>query len=436
MLRKTCKYMANITQKKLSKEIAIAVRNVSKSFRIPHEKITTLRGMAISAFKKNTYEEFFALDDVSFDVKKGEFFGIIGRNGSGKSTLLKILADIYTPDKGSVEVNGKISPFLELGIGFNPELSGCDNIYLNATVLGLTKKEIDAKFDDIVKFSGLERFIDQKLKNYSSGMQVRLAFSVSIHANRDILLMDEVLAVGDNNFQKKCINIFKNYRAHNKTVVLVTHDISTVRKYCDRALLLHNGKVLEVGDVDKVCDAYIEKNISAQALREMEENEKNRSSEKRRESSIRKKMKDKLQMITGVKVYNKKNKELFTTKRGESFFVTVSVDLKKNTDNLFLAVQIWDKNTNCFVSGNNTKVDEFDCNWKIGTNIITIEFCDHSLNNGVFFVKAVLFTVEGKEKQIVDEFSSLDNDYFFVSRGHVDVGGITYLKHQWKNEKK
>src|SRR6185369_16549600 len=184
----------------MDKGIAIKVDHISKTFRIPHEKVSSLRGAAVSAFSRNKgYEEFKALDEISFEVKKGEFFGIIGRNGSGKSTLLKILAGIYQADKGKVHINGRISPFLELGIGFNPELSGRDNIYLNATVLGLSQKEIDKKFDSIVKFSELERFIDQKLKNYSSGMQVRLAFSVSIHANREVLLMDEVLAVGDAN---------------------------------------------------------------------------------------------------------------------------------------------------------------------------------------------------------------------------------------------
>ena len=168
----------------MEKDITISVKNVSKTFRIPHEKVTSIKGAVTGVLKRNKgYEEFKALDDVSFEVKKGEFFGIIGRNGSGKSTLLKILAGIYQADKGKVKVNGMISPFLELGIGFNPELSGRDNVYLNATVLGMTKKQIDEKFDSIVKFSELERFIDQKLKNYSSGMQVSLKFNVSTHTN-------------------------------------------------------------------------------------------------------------------------------------------------------------------------------------------------------------------------------------------------------------
>ncbi len=249
-------------------KIAISVQNISKTFKIPKEKNSTLRGAFVNVLKKNKgYEKFEALSNVSFEVEKGEFFGIIGRNGSGKSTLLKILAGIYNPDKGEVKINGLISPFLELGIGFNPELSGRDNVYLNASVLGLTKKQIDGKFDDIVAFSELKRFIDQKVKNYSSGMQVRLAFSVAIHANRDILLMDEVLAVGDSNFQGKCMEEFNKYKDAGKTVILVTHDIATVQRYCDRAMLLRSGKVVMIGDPEKVGNKYIYQNMSDEEKR-------------------------------------------------------------------------------------------------------------------------------------------------------------------------
>lgn len=258
-------------EKDIKKEIAISVRNVSKTFRIPHESTNTLKGAFVNIFKKNTYESFNALDGISFEVKKGEFFGILGRNGSGKSTLLKILASVYIADKGSIKLNGLVSPFLELGIGFNPELSGRDNIYLNATVLGLTEKEIDEKFDSIVDFSELERFIDQKIKNYSSGMQVRLAFSVAIHANREILLMDEVLAVGDANFQSKCLTEFSRYKEMGKTVILVTHDIGTVQRYCDRAMLLRNGKIEMIGNPEEVGNEYIYQNMSDEEKRIFDE---------------------------------------------------------------------------------------------------------------------------------------------------------------------
>ncbi|MCX6752832.1 MAG: glycosyltransferase [Candidatus Nomurabacteria bacterium] len=235
---------------------AICVKNISKEFIIPHERVNTLKSAFINLFNKKTYDSFYALKDVSFEVKKGEFFGILGRNGSGKSTLLKILAGVYSLDNGFLEINGLVSPFLELGIGFNPELSGRDNIYLNATVLGLCKKEIDEKFDSIVAFSELERFIDQKIKKYSSGMQVRLAFSVAIHANREILLMDEVLAVGDANFQIKCINEFEKYKASGKTVILVSHDIASIERYCDRAMILENGEIKKIGVAKEVVDEY------------------------------------------------------------------------------------------------------------------------------------------------------------------------------------
>ena len=240
----------------MQKEIALKVENVSKTFNIPREKIKSLRSAFVNVFRKNTYEEFKALDDVSFEVKKGEFFGIIGRNGSGKSTLLKILAGIYEKDAGKIKINGMISPFLELGIGFNPELSGRDNIYLNATVLGMTKKQIDEKFDAMVAFSELERFIDQKLVHYSSGMQVRLAFSVAIHANREILLLDEVLAVGDEAFQKKCYEYFEKTKG-KKTIIFISHDHKQIERFCDRTMWINNGTVRGLGETKTVVQDYL-----------------------------------------------------------------------------------------------------------------------------------------------------------------------------------
>ena len=234
----------------------ITVQNLSKSFRIPHEKIDTVRGVVVNVFKRKSYEVFRALNDASFDVRKGECFGIIGRNGSGKSTLLKILAGIYEPDVGSVSINGIVSPFLELGVGFNPELSGRDNIFLNGTILGLSRKQIEDRYNDIVEYSELNRFIDQKLNNYSSGMQVRLAFSVAIHTNREILLMDEVLAVGDESFQKKCIQEFEKHRHLDKTVLLVSHSLEFILNYCDRALLLDSGKVISISTPKDIVELY------------------------------------------------------------------------------------------------------------------------------------------------------------------------------------
>lgn len=250
------------------REVAIKVENVSKTFRIPHEKHTSLKSAALNAFEKKTYEEFVALKDVSFEVKKGEFFGIIGRNGSGKSTLLKILAGIYMPGRGKVDIKGKFSPFLELGVGFNPELTGRENIFLGGAVLGLSKKEIEGNFDKIVAFSELEEFVDMKFKNFSSGMQVRLAFALSIFAHADILLMDEVLAVGDSNFQNKCMDEFSRYKKEGKTVVLVSHSMDSIEKHCDRVLYLEKGKIKGIGNAIKMVNIYNMDNVSYQEGKE------------------------------------------------------------------------------------------------------------------------------------------------------------------------
>lgn len=236
--------------------VAISVKKLNKVFRIPHQKIDSMRRAFVTAFKKKSYETFNALDNVSFEVKKGEFMGIIGRNGSGKSTLLKILAGVYSGDSGEIIINGRISPFLELGIGFNPELTGRDNVYLNATVLGLSTKTIDRKFDEIVDFSEIRRFIDQQVKNYSSGMKARLAFSVAIHAERDILLMDEVLAVGDISFTEKCLNVFRNFKKNGRTIILVTHSMDVVKDFCDRALILDQSRILNEGNPKKMVQEY------------------------------------------------------------------------------------------------------------------------------------------------------------------------------------
>ncbi|MCB9822867.1 ATP-binding cassette domain-containing protein [Candidatus Nomurabacteria bacterium] len=243
---------------------AISVKNLNKTFKLPHEKTTSLKGSLINTIRrKKGYEEQVALDDIAFEVKKGEFFGIVGRNGSGKSTLLKLISKIYTPDSGDIRVNGRLTPFIELGVGFNPELSGRDNVFLNGALLGFSRSEMSQMYDEIVSFAELERFMDQKLKNYSSGMQVRLAFSIAIRANSDILVLDEVLAVGDANFQQKCFEYFEKVKKENKTIILVTHDMGMVKRFCDRALLIDRSKVKEIGTPDKISRQYELDNLKA-----------------------------------------------------------------------------------------------------------------------------------------------------------------------------
>ena len=207
--------------------------------------------------RRAVYEEFWALRDVSFEVPTGSTYGLIGSNGSGKSTLLKCLARIYTPERGTISAIGRVASLLEVGSGFHPELSGRDNIYLNGSILGMNRKEIDAKFDDIVQFSGVEHFIDQPVKNYSSGMYVRLGFSVAIHVDPDVLVVDEVLAVGDAEFQQKCREKFQQYRRDGRTVILVSHSMDLVSEMCDQAAWLNRGSLVEVGDAAPVIASYL-----------------------------------------------------------------------------------------------------------------------------------------------------------------------------------
>ena len=238
---------------------AVDVANLRKTFRLPHERRTTLKEHVLHPFRRVEYEANVALDDVTFAIERGEAMGIIGPNGSGKSTLLKILADIYVPDSGVVRVHGKLSPFIELGVGFNEELTARDNIRISGTLLGLSRRELDERYDEILRFAELERFVDQKLKNFSSGMQVRLAYSIAIQVDFDVLLLDEVLAVGDQEFQEKCFATFEDFHERGKTLVFVSHDLDSVSRFCDRALLLVDGRVQAIGPTADVLDAYRER---------------------------------------------------------------------------------------------------------------------------------------------------------------------------------
>ncbi|MCQ8264736.1 ABC transporter ATP-binding protein [Streptococcus suis] len=237
--------------------IAVKVDHVSKFFKLPTEATQSLRTTMVNRFRGiKGYKEQHVLKDISFEVEKGDFFGILGRNGSGKSTLLKIISQIYVPENGSVTVNGKLVSFIELGVGFNPELTGRENVYLNGALLGFSREEIDAMYGDIVDFAELHEFMNQKLKNYSSGMQVRLAFSVAIKAQGDVLILDEVLAVGDEAFQRKCNDYFQERKRSGKTTILVTHDMGAVKKYCNKAVLIEHGLVKALGDPNDVANQY------------------------------------------------------------------------------------------------------------------------------------------------------------------------------------
>lgn len=391
--------------------IAISVQNVSKTFLVPHEKISTLKGVFTNIFKKKSHDVLHALNNVSFEIQKGEFFGIVGRNGSGKSTLLKILAGVYTSDAGLIKIHGAISPFLELGIGFNPELSGRDNIYLNATVLGMTKKEIDEKFDVIVAFSELERFIDQKLKNYSSGMQVRLAFSVSIHANRDILIMDEVLAVGDSNFQSKCIQEFHKHRKAGRTILLVTHNLSIIEQYCDRALLLRNGSVVCVGDPQDVAIAYRNQNMSdAEHLDNSQEVQPI----------------DTERYIQSISFLNAKGEERKTFFTGENFSIQVYFKDPVQYETLNFGIAIFDTEDR-YINGLNTMLDAVDIKDARAKGYFTLSYKHIPFREGRYYVKVGIF---GKSNQEIVDFLHKSLEFSIFSDSNAQ--GMIDIDHTWE----
>ena len=245
--------------------VVIEARGIQKTFRIPEHRIDSLRDRATHPFARVAHREHHALRDVSFDVRQGEFFGIVGRNGSGKSSLLKILASIYRADGGRARIAGRVAPFIELGVGFNHELTARENGVLNGVLMGLTLREARSRLDAVVAFAELEDFVDLQLKNYSSGMLVRLAFALMVQADADIMLIDEVLAVGDAAFAQKCMEVFHEKRRAGKTIVLVTHDMTTVQTLCHRAMLLHDGELRFVGAPEDAALAYYRVNFADDA---------------------------------------------------------------------------------------------------------------------------------------------------------------------------
>jgi ABC-type polysaccharide/polyol phosphate transport system ATPase subunit len=249
---------------------AVSIHRVSKAFKLPHRRYHTLKERVLHPLSTSTYDLLQAVDDVNVDIAHGEFFGIVGRNGSGKSTLLKCLAGIYGIDSGELRVRGRLSPFIELGVGFNPDLTARDNVMINAIMLGLTRKEARERFDAMIAFAELEDFLDMRLKNYSSGMHVRLAFSVAIQVDAEVLLIDEVLAVGDARFQQKCFDQFQRLKREGRTILFVTHDMGAVERFCDRAMLLDKGRMMALGDPAAIARRYNELNFG-RAIHELTE---------------------------------------------------------------------------------------------------------------------------------------------------------------------
>lgn len=382
-------------------EVAIAIDDLSKSFILPHEHSNSLKNSAINLLRSKPKDETLdVLRNISFDIKRGEFFGILGRNGSGKSTLLKLLASIYAPTRGSITVNGHLTPFIELGVGFNPELTGAENVYLNGAILGLTEDEITKKYDKIVKFAELERFMDQKLKNYSSGMQVRLAFAISIHAHNEILLIDEVLAVGDERFQNKCLSVFRKIKEDpDQTVVFVSHDMGSVQRFCDRVAVIHDGDLKFVGDTQEGTLLYKKLNFP-----EAFENEKYSDQDRR----------------VDISITNTKGGRQKVFNADDDMVITVHMkdgELQRTVTNAGISVIT---NDNTYVFGANAKLDDVKIKGDFSLRMRL------NLGAGRYFIKLGLFD-SGEDN--IKLFSERAAEFIVNGSKHWD--GLTKLDHTW-----
>jgi len=384
-------------------EKAITINDVSKSFKIPLEASSGIKQKLVNIIKgRKGYRVFTPLSDINFNINKGDFFGIVGRNGSGKSTLLKMIAGVYTPNKGNIVVDGVLIPFIELGVGFNPELTGRENVFLNGALLGFSRKEIRVMYDDIVDFAELEDFMEERLKNYSSGMQVRLAFSIAIQAKGDILILDEVLAVGDEAFQKKCYSYFDQLKREKKTVVLVTHDMNTVERFCNKAVFLEKGTVKLIGKPHNVAAAYSRSN---------DESYDQSLNNKETEDSI----------AFEVEVFNENGK---VTKRF-NHLDTMTVKLswrQQGVKNIGVAIF---RDNGEYVFGPNTYQDKYILKNKnqLVYNIIL------NLNEGEYFLKAALMGIDDNDIVAFIE----EGPHFNITKDY-NVGkwdGVTKLDHEW-----
>ncbi len=385
----------NNNRKNIDCNKAIEMKSVIKKYRISHEKIPSLKNTILRG-KRTTYQEFLALDDVSFNISKGQTFGIIGSNGSGKSTVLKLIANILRPTSGKVVVNGSLSALLELGAGFHPDLTGKENIYINATILGMRRKEIDKKLNDIIKFSELEKFIDTPVKHYSSGMYMRLGFSVAINVNPDILLVDEVLAVGDLAFQSKCYKVIYNFMKMGKTIIIVSHDLDAIADLCSRVMFLKDGKIQNIGKPLNIVAKY------RACIEEMEKKKIIEQQKSKRKKIFKTVIKDNRKIVEGeeidnlknmvfgseminrfgsgdariesVKLLNADNKEINICKFGEKVKIEYTVSFKKRIENPIFGLRITDQRGN-IIYGMNTKIINIDSGIFMKGDKAKVAFC-------------------------------------------------------------
>jgi len=398
---------------------AISVSHLGKTFRLPHQRYHTLKERMLHPLRSRTFDELRALADVSVEIAQGEFFGIVGRNGSGKSTLLKCLAGIYSVDAGDFEVGGRLSPFIELGVGFNPELTARDNVIINAIMLGLTRKAAEAAFADIVSFAELEQFIDLKLKNYSSGMHVRLAFAVAIQVAADIVLIDEVLAVGDAAFQQKCFAEFERMKAAGRTIVFVTHDMGAVERFCDRAMLLERGRVAAIGDPAEISRRY--NDVNFRAARE----------EARKQHGPEVLRRDPVAAILDARFETPQGEALVATQRGAPCVMRVHVRFHAQaSDPMFAVALLDDAGRICFETASQLAYGPTG-RFCAGQEASVLVSFDNWLAPGRYRLVGVI-TGDGTAENAYDLREDIAS---IIVAPEVVGGGTTYLPHRFEIER-
>ena len=399
-------------------EDAIIVQNVSKHFRIPHEKKTRLLEHIAGTFKgsSSTYEEFWAVKDVSFTIKKGETLGIIGENGSGKSTLLKLIAGVLTPDSGYIKVNGKIAPFLELGVGFNPELTAEDNVRLYGAIMGMSKRGMEDKFEEIFEFAELERFRNMKLKNFSSGMYARLAFATAAATDPDILLIDEVLSVGDAGFQRKCKDKMDEFISQNKTIILISHASESIIDICKNTLLLSKGSVEKSGFSKDVIEYYNTKTL----LKDKRFSEKILNENSDSQSVTR---------IIDVKLFDENGTESNVFYTNKKFIARIKYFAYKKIDKPLFGISIH-KNDGLLILGPNTKVHNFNIPAIEGEGIIEYSIDNLPLLKGLYVFSVGIFIYENNTYVALDYQHK--RFYFEVFDNSIEEYGLIYVKSKWK----
>ncbi len=406
-------------------EAAIIVKGIHKEFVLPQSKNSSLKQAAVNIVRKNKKVTNKVLDGVNFKVNKGDFLGIIGRNGSGKSTLLKLIAGVYEPTAGNIYVYGGLTPFIELGVGFNPELSGHDNVYLNGALLGFNRKEMDVMYDEIVAFAELGPFMDQKLKNYSSGMQVRLAFSIAIKAENDILLFDEVLAVGDSNFQEKCIRQFKKFKRDKKTIILVTHSMDMVDKFCNRAILIDAGKIVFDGNATDAIDKYEALNMIGAPKADIAEDKDaapNAALIPVQDGHIK---------ITDVEVMGASDRPVKIVGSLQDFSFRIKVDAEESAKDICCVALICESENVFPIARFDSSANHSKVNLNKGFNEITLAIKNSPFLRGKYYILVSIYDGP-KKKTRYYHYNGMLDDNFFLIKGE-NKAGIIEVQGQWEN---